>query len=171
VYITILFSLGICIQYCLVSVYNILRTNTHNVSVLFLVYVKNNGVKAMVLQPNIPTVNGVIHVIDNLLYFVYMNIVQTLERLPNTQHVYVVILLIVCTCGIIGWSRMCAGFLIIFFYICIPLEIQLTLMGYCTMCWWVIDASVRSLIHMYTSTGKVVFRNQQRLEISPFYSL
>ncbi|VDI71879.1 Hypothetical predicted protein [Mytilus galloprovincialis] len=49
------------------------------------VYIKSNRVKALVIQANVPTVNGIIHVIDNLLYFIYMNIVQTIQKLPNTQ--------------------------------------------------------------------------------------
>ncbi|XP_041355644.1 uncharacterized protein LOC121373221 isoform X2 [Gigantopelta aegis] len=59
-------------------------------------YISNNQVKAKVIQANIPVANGVLHVIDNLLYFKYQNIIQKvqttqgaskmselLSRLPN----------------------------------------------------------------------------------------
>ncbi|CAG5114898.1 unnamed protein product, partial [Candidula unifasciata] len=39
-------------------------------------YVVNNRVHARVVKPNIPTTNGVIHVIDNLLRYVFHNAVQ-----------------------------------------------------------------------------------------------
>ncbi|XP_052254628.1 uncharacterized protein LOC127860548 isoform X2 [Dreissena polymorpha] len=44
------------------------------------VYVSNNKVRARVVQPNIPVQNGVIHVIDDLLFFVYRNLRQTIEH-------------------------------------------------------------------------------------------
>ncbi|XP_069103214.1 uncharacterized protein [Argopecten irradians] len=48
-------------------------------------YVMNNKVRARVVEANIPVSNGVIHVIDNLLYFVYMNVVQKLKEMPETK--------------------------------------------------------------------------------------
>ncbi|XP_033726221.1 fasciclin-1-like isoform X2 [Pecten maximus] len=48
-------------------------------------YVMNNKVRARVVEANIPVSNGVIHVIDNLLYFVYMNIVQKLKEMSETR--------------------------------------------------------------------------------------
>ncbi|OWF56282.1 fasciclin-1-like isoform X2 [Mizuhopecten yessoensis] len=48
-------------------------------------YVMNNKVRARVVDANIPVSNGVIHVIDNLLYFVYMNIVQKLQEMSETR--------------------------------------------------------------------------------------
>ncbi|XP_060085424.1 fasciclin-1-like, partial [Ylistrum balloti] len=48
-------------------------------------YVMNNKVRARVVEANIPVSNGVIHVIDNLLYFVYMNIIQKLKEMAETK--------------------------------------------------------------------------------------
>ncbi|WAR06644.1 BGH3-like protein [Mya arenaria] len=47
------------------------------------VYVTNNRVRARVIRANLPVSNGVIHVIDNLLFFVYRNMLQTLQTLDN----------------------------------------------------------------------------------------
>ncbi|KAK7475733.1 hypothetical protein BaRGS_00033005, partial [Batillaria attramentaria] len=48
-------------------------------------YVSNGRVRARVIQPNVPVLNGVLHVIDNLLYYVYRDIVQMVQSLPNTR--------------------------------------------------------------------------------------
>ncbi|XP_070177843.1 uncharacterized protein [Littorina saxatilis] len=49
------------------------------------VYVSNGRVRARVVQPNIPVANGVLHVIDNLLYYVYRDVIQMVSNLPNTR--------------------------------------------------------------------------------------
>ncbi|XP_076439131.1 transforming growth factor-beta-induced protein ig-h3-like [Babylonia areolata] len=49
------------------------------------VYVSNGRVRARVVQANIPVLNGVLHVIDNLLYYVYRDVVQMVTSLPNTR--------------------------------------------------------------------------------------
>ncbi|KAL8603906.1 hypothetical protein ACOMHN_005126 [Nucella lapillus] len=48
-------------------------------------YVSNGRVRARVVQPNIPVQNGVLHVIDNLLYYVYRDVIQMVTSLPNTR--------------------------------------------------------------------------------------
>ncbi|KAH9491607.1 hypothetical protein Btru_031022 [Bulinus truncatus] len=48
-------------------------------------YIANNKVHARVIQPNIPTVNGVIHVIDNLLHYIYHNALQIPDSMPDTK--------------------------------------------------------------------------------------
>lgn len=45
-------------------------------------------VRARVVQANIPVGNGVLHVIDNLLYFVYDNVVQRLGGMQETRCVH-----------------------------------------------------------------------------------
>ncbi|KAL3854622.1 hypothetical protein ACJMK2_013883 [Sinanodonta woodiana] len=49
------------------------------------VYVYNSGVRARIVMSNIPLVNGVIHVIDNLLFYKYRSIKQMVETLPETS--------------------------------------------------------------------------------------
>ena len=49
------------------------------------VYVTNGRVRARVVQANIPVLNGVLHVIDNLLYYVYRNVIQMVTSLPNAR--------------------------------------------------------------------------------------
>ncbi|XP_064596396.1 fasciclin-1-like [Liolophura sinensis] len=49
------------------------------------VYVENNRVRAEVIIPNIPLRNGVLHVIDNLLYFIYDTIHQKLSQLYESR--------------------------------------------------------------------------------------
>ncbi|KAK3094302.1 hypothetical protein FSP39_000056, partial [Pinctada imbricata] len=44
------------------------------------VYVTNHMVRAKITHFNIPVINGVMHVLDNLLYFVYQNIVNTVKN-------------------------------------------------------------------------------------------
>ncbi|GFR98115.1 beta-Ig-H3/fasciclin, partial [Elysia marginata] len=48
-------------------------------------YVTNHGVHARVVRPNIATVNGVVHVIDNLLRYVYQNALESIEFMPDTR--------------------------------------------------------------------------------------
>ena len=50
----------------------------------------NGRVRARVVQPNIPVLNGVLHVIDNLLYYVYRDVIQMVTSLPNARYVAVV---------------------------------------------------------------------------------
>lgn len=38
------------------------------------VYIQNNRVRARVTVPNIPVANGVVHVIDNMLCFIYKTV-------------------------------------------------------------------------------------------------
>ncbi|GFN95738.1 transforming growth factor-beta-induced protein ig-h3 [Plakobranchus ocellatus] len=47
-------------------------------------YVSNYRVHARVIRPNIPTVNGVIHVIDNLLRYVYQNALESVAAMSDT---------------------------------------------------------------------------------------
>ncbi|KAK3584546.1 hypothetical protein CHS0354_031953 [Potamilus streckersoni] len=49
------------------------------------VYVYNNGVRARILMANIPLVNGVVHVLDNLLFYKYRSITQMVGILPETS--------------------------------------------------------------------------------------
>ena len=51
------------------------------------VYVMNGGIHARVIRPNIPTVNGVIHVIDNLLRYVYQNALESIGVMRDTRYV------------------------------------------------------------------------------------
>ncbi|XP_059159648.1 uncharacterized protein LOC131943508 [Physella acuta] len=48
-------------------------------------YISNNRVHAKVIQPNIPTVNGVIHVIDNLLHYIYHNALQVADSITDAK--------------------------------------------------------------------------------------
>ncbi|KAL5020344.1 hypothetical protein ScPMuIL_003236, partial [Solemya velum] len=48
-------------------------------------YVSNNHVRAKVVLPNIPVKNGVVHVIDDLLYYIYMNIIQKIKYMSTTK--------------------------------------------------------------------------------------
>ncbi|KAK3799814.1 hypothetical protein RRG08_048538 [Elysia crispata] len=48
-------------------------------------YVMNGGIHARVIRPNIPTVNGVIHVIDNLLRYVYQNALESIGVMRDTR--------------------------------------------------------------------------------------
>lgn len=48
-------------------------------------YVSNGRVRARVVQANIPLVNGVLHVIDNLLYYIYRDVMQMVESLPEAR--------------------------------------------------------------------------------------
>lgn len=50
-------------------------------------YVSNNKVRAEIILPNIPIANGVIHIIDNLLYYVYRNVMQKILAMPETRSV------------------------------------------------------------------------------------
>ncbi|XP_046575754.1 uncharacterized protein LOC124283773 [Haliotis rubra] len=52
------------------------------------IYVYNGMVRARVVQANIPVGNGVLHVIDNLLYFVYDNVVQRLGGMQETSKMW-----------------------------------------------------------------------------------
>ncbi|XP_025082165.1 fasciclin-1-like isoform X2 [Pomacea canaliculata] len=57
------------------------RRNSHT-------YVSNGRVRARVVQANIPLVNGVLHVIDNLLYYIYRDVMQMVESLPEARKFY-----------------------------------------------------------------------------------
>ncbi|XP_055872602.1 uncharacterized protein LOC106073270 isoform X3 [Biomphalaria glabrata] len=48
-------------------------------------YVTNGRSHARIIQPNIPTVNGVIHVIDNLLHYVYHDALQIADNMQETK--------------------------------------------------------------------------------------
>ena len=52
---------------------------------LFPVHISNNKVRARIVEPNIPVSNGVIHVIDDLLFYVYRNLKQKIEVIPNLR--------------------------------------------------------------------------------------
>uniref|UniRef100_A0A0L8G7Q6 FAS1 domain-containing protein n=1 Tax=Octopus bimaculoides TaxID=37653 RepID=A0A0L8G7Q6_OCTBM len=49
------------------------------------IYVSNNKVRAEIILANIPIANGVIHIIDNLLYYTYQNIMQKIQSMPETR--------------------------------------------------------------------------------------
>lgn len=40
----------------------------------FLVFVQSNRIRAKITFPNIPVANGVVHVIDHILYFIYKTV-------------------------------------------------------------------------------------------------
>ncbi|XP_050398819.2 fasciclin-1 isoform X2 [Patella vulgata] len=50
------------------------------------VYVSNNRVRARIVQANIPVTNGVLHVIDDLLHYIYQNILQKMAFLPDASN-------------------------------------------------------------------------------------
>lgn len=49
------------------------------------VYISNNKVRARIVEPNIPVANAVIHVIDDLLFYIYRNLKQKIEVIPNLR--------------------------------------------------------------------------------------
>ncbi|XP_060585787.1 uncharacterized protein LOC132741599 isoform X2 [Ruditapes philippinarum] len=51
------------------------------------IYVTSNKVRARIIQSNIPVKNGVIHVIDDLLFYVYRNMKQKMDVLENVNFV------------------------------------------------------------------------------------
>lgn len=50
-------------------------------------YVSSNKVRAKIIQANIPVSNGVIHVLDDLLFFIYRNMKQKIDTLKNSNFV------------------------------------------------------------------------------------
>ena len=53
--------------------------------IIISVYISNNKVRARIVEPNIPVANGVIHVIDDLLFYIYRNLKQKIEVIPNLR--------------------------------------------------------------------------------------
>ncbi|KAL4228516.1 hypothetical protein ACF0H5_011564 [Mactra antiquata] len=51
------------------------------------IYVSSNRVRARIVEANIPVMNGVIHVIDNLLFYVYRNMKQRIEVLQDISFI------------------------------------------------------------------------------------
>lgn len=51
------------------------------------VYISNNKVRARIVEPNIPVANGVVHVIDDLLFYIYRNLKQKIEVIPNVRFI------------------------------------------------------------------------------------
>ncbi|XP_045209356.2 fasciclin-1-like [Mercenaria mercenaria] len=51
------------------------------------IFVSSNKVRARIIQPNIPVRNGVIHVVDDLLFYIYRNMRQKIDVLKNSNFV------------------------------------------------------------------------------------